>query len=346
VLLTIGGAVAYFGLVWAVLGILTLIYPASIEHEDYWIAIGALALLAVIPWTFAAIFVVPGIRGRRRLRRLQELAVHLRQTGRMDDDEIEQALETDAAGRERLVNDAIELGILDGVGEGAGAGIEGPVIKGSYRVERVVRADAGGGLYRVRQVRSGQAYLLRILLPDGELDAAGIRALERRALALSSMEHPVIPRIIDMDTSEQGERFMVLDLGPSRSLEDRIAAEGTMPAREALDIAWQAADAVAAAHGEALPHGQLSSRTILLASAPGGERPVLLPWDWSLAQDRAAQQGDLDALCRIIRDLIEGEEMPSALAEAIGTTAAPVHERVESIDELRQLLMDCLHAGA
>lgn len=340
-MLSVGIGVGYFGLVWAVLGFLTLIYPASIEHEDYWFAVGAMALLAVIPWTFSAIFLVPGIRGRRRLRRLQELAVHLRQAGQLDHDAIEQALHINAKARERLIDDAVGLGILEGVGEGAGVAALGPVIKGAYRVESVVRSGVDGGLYRVRQVRTGQGYMLRILLPGEELDEARIRALERRTLALSSLEHPVISRVIDMDVSEQGERFMVIDLAAERTLAERLEVEGFPPQQEALDFARELADAIAVAHAEGLPHGQLDIHAVFLAAAPGGERPVLLPWDWSLDQGVAAQRADLDALYRIIRRLFDSAEIPSALVHIVDRSEDAAGEDALTAQQLVLLLMEC-----
>ena len=110
---------------------------------------------------------------------------------------------------------------------------------------------------------------------------ARLRA-EARAMARLS-RHPNVLRIYDIG-EEAGQDFVVMELAEGGSLADRIAREGPLAPREALQICVQILSALAAAHAEGIVHRDVKPHNILLAE---GGRALLADFGIALMAESA-----------------------------------------------------------
>ncbi len=139
-----------------------------------------------------------------------------------------------------------------------------------------------GEVYRGRDTRLGRDVAIKILPVVFAADPERLARFEREARLLASLNHPHIAAIYGIETGpeETGHqvRALVMELVEGVALSDRIA-RGPVPVTEALAIAQQIADALAAAHEQGIIHRDLKPANIRLR--PDGTVKVL---DFGLAK--------------------------------------------------------------
>ena len=131
---------------------------------------------------------------------------------------------------------------------------------GPYEVLSPLGAGGMGEVYRARDTRLKRDVALKIL-PEGFANhPVRLARLQREAEVLASLNHPNIANIYGIE--ESGEvRALVLELVEGETLADRIA-RGPVPLNEALSIAKQMAEALEAAHEQAVIHRDLKPSNI------------------------------------------------------------------------------------
>ena len=123
---------------------------------------------------------------------------------------------------------------------------------GRYRVVEQIGAGGMGIVYRARDQRLDRDVAIKVL-PAGSLAKEGARSRFRKeALALSRLSHPNIAVVHDFDT-ENDTDFLVMELVPGTTLEERLLA-GPLEQAEALQIITQVLEGLAAAHAQGLIH--------------------------------------------------------------------------------------------
>jgi serine/threonine protein kinase len=92
------------------------------------------------------------------------------------------------------------------------------------------------------------------------------------AKAASALDHPNIATIYEIDASDEGRPYIAMAYYEGESLADRIAL-GPLPAEEAVAIAAQVADGLAAAHARGIVHRDVKAGNVILT--PGGVAKIL-----------------------------------------------------------------------
>jgi len=103
---------------------------------------------------------------------------------------------------------------------------------------------------------------IKVLDPSLAVDAALEEQFLHEARTIAAVEHPHIVPLYSAN-STGGLLYLVMRLLPGQSLEDRIA-EGKLPVAEAVRIALQCAQALAAAHAVGVVHRDVKPANILL----------------------------------------------------------------------------------
>jgi serine/threonine-protein kinase len=85
----------------------------------------------------------------------------------------------------------------------------------------------------------------------------------REARVVSSVEHPHIVPLYAAE-ARGGLLYLIMRLLPGRTLRDRIAEEGALPAAEAARLAHEIAEALALAHGRGVVHRDIKPDNVLL----------------------------------------------------------------------------------
>src|SRR5262249_41338637 len=123
---------------------------------------------------------------------------------------------------------------------------------GPYQVQELLGRGGMGDVYRARDPRLGRDVALKLLPPQFAGDRERLARFEREARLLAALNHPNIAALYGIDESD-GHRILVLELIDGATLDERLSA-GPIPLPEALDIASQIVEALAAAHDHGVVH--------------------------------------------------------------------------------------------
>src|SRR5688500_13521984 len=148
---------------------------------------------------------------------------------------------------------------------------------GPYEIQSALGAGGMGEVYRARDTKLHRDVALKILPELHGADPDRLARFEREARVLASLNHPHIGAIYGLEDSG-GAPVLVLELVEGPTLAERIA-QGPLPLDEALAVARQIADALAAAHERGVVHRDLKPANVKLR--PDGAVKVL---DFGLAK--------------------------------------------------------------
>jgi serine/threonine protein kinase len=121
-----------------------------------------------------------------------------------------------------------------------------------------------GEVYRARDTKLQRDVALKVLPTAFHLDPERHARFAREAQVLASLNHPNIAAIYGVEEGDD-VTALVLELVDGPTLADRLAA-GPIPPDEALPIARQLADALAAAHAQGIVHRDLKPANIKMRS--------------------------------------------------------------------------------
>lgn len=132
----------------------------------------------------------------------------------------------------------------------AGIELEGELGRGAHSV-----------VYRARQNGAPCA----VKLPH--VKARWTRWIYREAVALARVRHPCLPAVLEVG-EVGGYPYLVMDLVMGETLAERLT-RGPMDEADALTIAGQLVDVLAAVHDAGLVHRDVKPRNVVLGAAPG-----------------------------------------------------------------------------
>jgi eukaryotic-like serine/threonine-protein kinase len=139
---------------------------------------------------------------------------------------------------------------------------------GPYEILSALGTGGMGEVYRARDTKLDRDVALKILPEAFASDLERLARFEREAKTLAALNHPHIAHIHGLEESDPSAgsgqaavRALVLEFVDGSTLADRIA-QGPIPTTEALTIARQIAEALAAAHEQGIVHRDLKPANI------------------------------------------------------------------------------------
>ncbi|MFT5689444.1 MAG: serine/threonine protein kinase [Planctomycetota bacterium] len=153
-----------------------------------------------------------------------------------------------------------------------------------YEILGPLGAGAMGEVYRAKDSRLDREVAIKVLPEHFAEDEERLIRFEREAKSLASLNHPNVAQIFGVDQVDD-TCFLVLELVPGETLEDRIA-RGALPLDEALDVCCQIADGLEAAHEAGVIHRDLKPANVRIT--PDGRVKVL---DFGLAKPVGEEKG-------------------------------------------------------
>jgi eukaryotic-like serine/threonine-protein kinase len=189
---------------------------------------------------------------------------------------------------------------------------------------RILDRIGGGGMgvvYRATDVRLDRLVAIKILTPDRVTDAEWRRRFVFEAKAASSLNHPHIVTVYDIDSAD-GVDFIAMEHVAGRTLHDRLGGKG-LPVGEALKYLRQLVEALSAAHAAGLVHRDVKPANILVSDS--GHLKLA---DFGLARIGATPASAADETATAPPQLTEPGTM-------LGTIdyASPEQARGEAVDQ-------------
>ena len=160
---------------------------------------------------------------------------------------------------------------------------------GAFEIVAPLGSGGMGRVCRARDTRLDRSVALKVLAPDLARSASSRERFEREAQAISRLTDPHICVLYDVGSislPDEGVRqFLVMELVPGETLSSRLS-RGPLPVDQAVRLAIQIADALAAAHTHGIVHRDLKPANIMLTKS--GVK--LLDFGLALIQPKGAGQ--------------------------------------------------------
>jgi len=178
---------------------------------------------------------------------------------------------------------------LGAAAQGSQFPVPGAIVS-HYRILAEVGRGGMGVVYKAEDLTLGRVVALKFLPEELATHPPALERLRREAHMIGALNHPGICTLHELaESAPGGAPFLVLELLEGQSLAGRLAS-GALPVTEAVQIAREILEALAALHGIQIVHRDLKPSNVFLTQ----HRVKLL--DFGLARPaRAAPLGDADA---------------------------------------------------
>jgi len=141
---------------------------------------------------------------------------------------------------------------------------EGTVLRGRYRLERLLGRGGMAEVYLVLDLRRQVALAIKVLPEDLAEDPEFLQRFQREAEALGRLDHPNIVRFYSFER-EGRAAFIVMDYVAGTTLSRRLKdAGGPLPLAEASAILHQVGSALHYAHSLGIVHRDIKPGNIML----------------------------------------------------------------------------------
>ena len=153
---------------------------------------------------------------------------------------------------------------------------DGTVIDGKYRILARLGQDVVCAVYKAFHLKSDQFCTLKVMSRHLVSIPGFVKMFQQDAQQRKKLRHPNVARVEEIEESEDGRPFIVMEYVDGLSLREAINRYAPLPPLRACAIARQVAAGLGAAHALGMVHRDIKPESILLIQGPGSEKVKLL----------------------------------------------------------------------
>ena len=153
----------------------------------------------------------------------------------------------------------------------------GQIVADRYRVIRELGSGGMGVVWEVEKIGEGRRLAMKL---SHGVSGAALARLAREAQIASTVTHPNVVSIVDVDVSSAGFLYIVMELVVGTSLVGQ--AERAKDVRWGLAVLAQVAEGLAALHDAAVVHRDLTASNVLITG--GASEPVVKIMDFGISR--------------------------------------------------------------
>ncbi|MBX3188337.1 MAG: serine/threonine protein kinase [Labilithrix sp.] len=179
----------------------------------------------------------------------------------------------------------------------------GDVIDGKWRIEGMLHRGLTATVYGAVHLRNARRVALKIL----RLDQPVFREkFQREGSLANAVGHPGVVKILDDGVTEDGERFMVLELLSGSSLERRAERAARLPIEDVVRWGCELLDVLGAAHARGIVHRDVRAAHVQVT----GDGSVRLLDFGAAARGFDDPRSDVWAVGAMLYTLLSGRTVP------------------------------------
>ena len=141
---------------------------------------------------------------------------------------------------------------------------EGTLVRGKYQIIQKIGQGAMGAVYKALHLHFQELRALKVIAAALASDKKFVKRFEQEAILARKLQHPNAVRVDDIDETEDGQPFIVMEYIEGKNLRDVIAEEGPMTLTRVAAIIRQVASALDAAHRLGIVHRDIKPENIVL----------------------------------------------------------------------------------
>jgi serine/threonine protein kinase len=142
---------------------------------------------------------------------------------------------------------------------------------GKYKLLRLIGRGGMGSVYEALNQQIDKHVAIKVLLPESSRIEQVTERFKREARSAASIGHENIVDIYDLDTTEDGVVYIVMELLSGCDLADLLKSCRCLPVERVCTIGVQTARALGAAHERGIIHRDMKPENIFLTRRKSGE---------------------------------------------------------------------------
>lgn len=169
----------------------------------------------------------------------------------------------------------------------------GKTLKGTYHLIRKLAEGGMGAVYQGEHVRLGRKVAVKLMLARYSTEPEVVARFRREAEIVGQLGHPHIVQVFDVDETEAGAPYLVMEYLEGETLAERLGRERRLPVSAAVELVSQIASALASTHEHGIVHRDMKPENVFLLRVSGEEVfPKVL--DFGIGKMRGAARITVD----------------------------------------------------
>ena len=164
----------------------------------------------------------------------------------------------------------------------------GRTLDGKYRLENKLGEGGMGFVYLATRLHIGDHVAVKVLHGDKRNDLQAGERFRLEAQTAARLKHPNAVGVYDYGVTEDGLRYLVMELVEGRSLRQIIAQQGPLPLPAVAEVNSQICAALSEAHRQGIVHRDIKPDNIIVQDTPAGLRIKVLDFGIAKLRDLTA----------------------------------------------------------